>query len=72
MARAVISSTRRQLNAYHWRLMNALPGFALRVPPELSEEFAEAWPKNMHGWDSYIQKFNTTLHFRHEMAKSIR
>lgn len=68
LARTVISSIQRQTSKYDWRLMNALRDFSLRVPPELANELIEAWPeKTSHGWDTYINQFNTALRFRRDV-----
>ena len=72
LARTVMYSIRRQVGAYHWLLMHALPGFALRIPPELADEFIEAWPQETRGWETHIQKFNATLRFRCDMVEAFR
>lgn len=69
LARTVMASVRRQTGGYHQRLMRALPGFGLRIPPALAEEFTTGWPESSHGWDSWIDQFIALMRFRREMME---
>lgn len=72
LARAVMSSIQRQTGKYDWRLMDAMRGFSLRVPPELADEIIGGWAEQpSHGWDTYINQFNTALRFRHDMLAAL-
>lgn len=73
LARTVMGSLRRQAGGAHWRLMRALPGFALRIPPALADEFATGWPaaEKTRGWETWIEQFNTLMNFRKEMVDSL-
>jgi hypothetical protein len=73
LARTVMGSLRRQAGGAHWRLMRALPGFALRIPPALADEFAAGWPatEKARGWETWIEQFNVLMNFRKEMMDSL-
>jgi hypothetical protein len=71
LARPVLSSLQRQAKSYNFRLMRALPLFALHVPVELAEEFSQGWPESTAGWDAYIQSFIATMRFRKEMREAL-
>ena len=73
LARIVIPSIQRQTGKYDWRLMDALRGFSLRVPPALADELIGTWAEEpSHGWDTYINQFNTALRFRHDMLEALK
>jgi hypothetical protein len=69
LAQTVMASVRRQAGGYPWRLMRALPVFALHIPPALADEFAEDWPVTASGWDAWVTPFNAVLRFRKEMME---
>jgi hypothetical protein len=73
LARTVMGSLRRQTGGAHWRLMRALPGFALHIPPALADEFAAGWPaaEKARGWETWIEQFNALMNFRKEMMDNL-
>lgn len=72
LARTVLGSARRLAGGYHWRLMRALPTFALRVPPILADEFSAGWPEKLAGWETWVDQFIGILRFRREMLDALK
>ncbi len=73
LARTVMGSVQRQAGGAHWMLMRALPGFAMRIPPALADEFATGWPSSekTSGWETWIDQFNTLLRFRKDIMEAL-
>jgi hypothetical protein len=71
LARTVMGSVLRQASRPRYRLVHALPGFALRIPPSLAGEFATGWPEDTPGWEPWINQFTATLLFRKEMLEAL-
>jgi hypothetical protein len=71
LSRTIMASVRRQAGSPRYRLMHALPGFALRISPEMVDEFAAGWPENAPGWETWINQFTGTLRFRKEMVEAL-
>jgi hypothetical protein len=72
MARAVVRSAQKQSGKYGYNLPNALPGFALYIPPELAADFAAGWDEEPKGaWRENINKFLMILNFRNEIKQSL-
>jgi hypothetical protein len=71
LSRAVIASAKRQAGGAHWQLGRALPGFALRIPPELVDEFASSWPEDLNRWSTWIDQFIELIRFRKEMMEAL-
>jgi hypothetical protein len=56
----------------NWRLMRALPLFALHIPVALTGECIASWPEgNLHSSETWIEQFNALLAFRREIREAI-
>ncbi len=72
MARAVVQSAQRQSGDFRANLPQALPGFALWMPPELADEFSLGWAAEPKGyWRAKVDEFLIVLRFRNEMRESL-
>jgi hypothetical protein len=71
LARTIMASVRRQGGSPRYRLLHSLPGFALRIPPSLADEFATGWPEVTPGWEPWMDQFIATLRFRKEMVEAL-
>jgi len=68
MARAVVQSAQRQSSDFRHNLPQALPGFALWMPPEMAGEFSQGWAVEPKGyWRAKVDEFLIVLRFRNEM-----
>jgi len=72
LARTALTSLQRQAGKNHWRLMRALPAFALRVPVTLTETCTNGWPEDSKGWETWIDQFCAALRFRRDMTDALR
>ena len=72
LSRTILSSIQRQAANHHWRLMRALPAFALRVPVSLTETYIKGWPNDSKSWEPWIDQFCAVLRFRRDMTATLR
>ena len=72
LSRTVMASMQRQAGKNHWRLMQVLPSFGLRVPVALAEMFVSNWPEDPKGWERWIDQFCAVLRFRRDMTDAMR
>ena len=72
LSRTILSSIQRQAGNPHWRLMRALPAFALRVPVSLTETYITGWPNDSKSWGTWIDQFCAVLRFRRDMTDALR
>ena len=72
LTRTVFASLRRQAGVYDWKLQLCIPGFAQYIPPEMVDELAEGWPKNIRGWEVPVTQLLATLRFRREMIEAFK
>ncbi len=72
LSRWVVKSVQQQSTVFHQRLLQALPGFARWMPPELSDEFSQGWEDEPgSGWNKKIGSFLHILKFRNEIKSSL-
>lgn len=71
LARTVMTSVQRQAGHSHWRLMQNLPAFGLRIPVSLADTFIQGWHDDAKGWGTWIDKFCAVLRFRRDMTDAL-